>query len=173
MNLFLRIGLKSFLWRKKKIPKTAILYRRVHFSLIFEDEARGNKLMPNHGAFRDSEYEISCDWDKYSTPQKSLNLISKELKKNDNGAIIFKNKDDFFICKLLVEDIENKIPNQNVTHQPNLYYPSEIGKPNNRSHSVVIGIKDKQLDVKRRLQLATLSEWAIFDEDRYYRLKSK
>ena len=111
---------------------------------------------------------MSCDWNKYSTPQKSLELIGRE--RNVKGEL--KNINDFFICSIAVKEILDNDLNQVVRHDPKQNIPEKDGDPNNRAHSLIVGDKDKE-DIERvkvRLWLSKMSKWEIFDEDRYEQL---
>lgn len=148
--------LSSLIYPKKKIDSTAILYKFIHFRNISIDT-----LKPSANNFDDDE--LSCDWNKYSTPEKTRNLLSKQYSK---GTDKFKNPLNFFICKLEVGKLLNTNPTQNFEHDPIFHFPKKIGSPNNRAHSLIIGKKDKGSKeiLKSRGQIAMNAKWVIFDE---------
>jgi hypothetical protein len=118
---------------------------------------------PSAGAFKDWQMEISCDWSKYSTPQYSRELISKEYKHNSKEP---KQMAEFFICSFKSEVVFNI--NQKIRHNPIQFLPIIKGKPNNKAHSLVLidkKSKDKEkIDVKLRALLALQSKWEIFNQ---------
>jgi hypothetical protein len=59
-------------WEKEDIPNSSMLYMRVHWRYLSEDGT------PEVGAFRDHGGSMSTDWDKYSTPQDTLNRTRRE-----------------------------------------------------------------------------------------------
>jgi hypothetical protein len=106
-------------WEKEDIPNSSILYMRVNYHYLSEDGT------PEVAAFRDRGRSMSTDWDKYSTPQETLNRTTKDPRHN---AVIEMN----------VEDVRS-IPNQSVQHCP---------RPENRAHTGVIGDKRKDPEVR-------------------------
>jgi hypothetical protein len=128
------------------------------------DIQSGNSYIPNPSSFMDKE--LSCDWDRYSTPRNSLALIGKEYRSKSK---VFKEPNDFFIASLLVQDILDHTTNQQIKHNPIQNIPELIGTPNNRAHSLIIGEKGdrtEQEHVKTRFWLSKISKWEIFDEAR-------
>jgi hypothetical protein len=116
-------------WEKEDIPNSSMLYMRVHRHNLGDDG------IPIPGAFRDHGGGMSTDWDKYSTPQDTLNR-AREPK---NNAIIEMN----------VGDIRS-IPNQTVQHCP---------CPENRAHTNVIG--NKHTDPEVRIKFGRLYRMVI------------
>jgi len=147
--------LTYLIYPKKPIPEHAVLYKSIHFSLI----TKTPPYKPNASAFKDRE--LSCDWNKYSTPEQSRDLIGKQYKNNTKE---FKNKLLFFICGITVSENLNLDPEQSFQHDPIYHFPEKKGFPNNRAHSLIIGNKDDKEDVKARFKLANGSKWEIFDE---------
>jgi hypothetical protein len=167
-------GSRNTNWRVEPIPANAYLFRRIHFGYVIEDKQSSNNFRPNPSAFKDNE--LSCDWNKYSTPQKSLELIGKEHKPNKkNGKSEFKDFNDFFIVSFHVKQIIDNNYQQEVLHNPLLYNPVQTGSPNNRAHSLVKGEKEgnEAEEVKVRFWLSKLSKWEIFDETRFKMLDAK
>lgn len=138
----------------------------MHFNQI---DKTSLKALPS--AFVDPDYEISCDWNRYSTPTQSLNLIGKEYKK---GKSQFKDPNDFFIVSLLVKKIIVRNIKQNIVHDPKQNIPEVIGSPNNRAHSLIKSEKNIQQGeiVKARLILSEICNWEIFDKEKLIHLKS-
>jgi hypothetical protein len=120
--------------------------------------------MPRPNCFKD--LELSCDWNKYSTPQKSRELIGKEFRGDTRE---FKQPSQFFIARLTVQEVLNLKIEQQINHTPQQYCPKRLGKPNNRAHSDVKG--DKEKDEQRRLKLAGIAKWEIYDKDECLRLR--
>jgi hypothetical protein len=67
--------LTSLIYPNKKITNDAILFKSIHYQQIAPTTKK-----PSSAAFKD--YELSCDWNKYSTPEKSRDLIGRQYKKN-------------------------------------------------------------------------------------------
>lgn len=113
-------------WSVENIPDTSFLYRRVHPKQI----RRGKAV---ESAFGD--YDLSVDWDKYSTPEKTLDRLPQRINRTSWG----------------VARIAAKIPEslkQNVTHRPSL-------QSNNRAHALIKG--KKTLEVSECLsEMSTL-----------------
>jgi hypothetical protein len=114
---------------------------------------------PRASAFKDTE--LSSDWNRFSTALQSWDLIGRQYKKN---TMVFKNKNLFFICAILVSENLNLDPKQSFIHDPLFHFPSKKGFPNNRAHSLIVGNKEDKADVKARFKLAQGSRWEIFSE---------
>lgn len=138
------------LWQKEDIPSTAYLFRYIHKSQLNKSE---KKPIPKA---MDGGYETSCDWDKYSSPEQSRALLASQKKMNKDE---FKNPEDYFIIKLLVQNIIEKIPSQKVEHAP---IQNDPVLPDNRSHSHIVGEKE---DVEVRLKFIDICDWAIAPPD--------
>jgi hypothetical protein len=110
-------------WEKEEIPNSSILYMRVHWRNLSADGT------PEVGAFRDHAGSMSTDWNKYSSPQDTLNRTTREPRHN---AVI----------EMHVEDVR-LIPNQSVEHCP---------LPENRAHTGVIGDKHRDPEVRLKFQ---------------------
>ncbi len=119
-------------WEKEEIPNSSMLYMRVHWRDLGEDDT------PNVGAFRDHGGSMSTDWDKYSTPQETLNRARVPRR----NAVIEMN----------VEDVRS-IPHQIVKHCP---------MPENRAHTGVIGDKrgDPEVRIKFRRICRIILPWS-------------
>ena len=147
--------LTSLIYPKRPIPESAVLFKSIHFRNI----STSKPYRPNASSFKD--YELSCDWDRYSTPEKSRDLISLQYKK---GTTTFKNKKEFFICGIYVRENLHLDPVQSFRHDPLFNFPAIKGMPNNRSHSIIIGNKEDKDAVKARKKLADNSKWEIFND---------
>jgi hypothetical protein len=105
-------------WPVEEIPDHADLYKRIHKNIV-----RDGKIIPF--AFRD--YEMSVDWDKYSTPEETRQKGPQEAAK-------------YGIVAMHAGDARN-IHGQVVVHTPSRL---------NRAHSDVKGEKDEEARVKLR-----------------------
>ena len=152
--------LTSLIYPKKRITNDAILFKYIHYRQIVRDTFK-----PSASGFQDEN--LSCDWNKYSTPEKTRNLISKQYVFNSTK---FKNEKEYFICQLVVKKLFDLDPKQSFEHDPVFNFPEKKGLPNNRAHSLIIGKKDEKDKLKARGQLAMRSEWIIFDEYEFKKL---
>ncbi|XHR95226.1 hypothetical protein ACFJIV_00480 [Mucilaginibacter sp. UC70_90] len=149
--------LTSLIYPKKRISTDAILYKFINYNQIEE-----KTFKPQAGSFKDEN--LSCDWNKYSTPEKTRRLIGKQYK---HGSKEFKNQKEFFICQLKVAGLLDLDPEQSFEHDPIFYFPKKKGVPNNRAHSLIIGKKTEKDQLKARAQLAMRAEWILFDEQEF------
>jgi hypothetical protein len=119
-------------WEKEEIPNSSVLYMRVHWRNLGEDGT------PEVGAFRDHGRSMSTDWDKYSTPEETL----------ERGRVLRHNA----IIEMNVEDVRS-IPNQSVQHCP---------YPENRAHTGIIGDKrrDPEVRIKFRRICRVIISWS-------------
>ncbi len=112
-------------WPVEDIPNSADLYKRVHMNHV-----RDREIIPF--AFRD--YEMSADWDKYSTP----------VETRERGPQVTAN---YGVVAIPAGGARN-VPGQAVIHTPDRW---------NRAHSDVRGEKDEEARVKLR----RLCTWVI------------
>ncbi len=112
-------------WPVEEIPDHANLYKRIH-----KNHIQNGGIIP--GAFRD--YEMSVDWDKYSTPEETRKRGSQQATK-------------YGVVALQARAARN-VPGQDVVHTP---------ASSNRAHSDVRGEKDPEARVKLR----RLCAWII------------
>ncbi len=117
-------------WPIEDIPNSGQLFMRVHEMWI-----QSNDVMP--GVFRNHGDGMSTDWNKYSTPQETLNRASEHGKDPDRYGVIQMNVGQV-----------RAIPKQSVTHTP---------LPSNRSHTDVFGEKDSEA----RLKFSRIYSWVI------------
>ena len=144
------------MWDIEEIPNESIVFTRIHKDFVSNQDG-----LPKKTAFQNTPHiggiDLSCDWDKYCTPQSSREIISKE--KNKKGE--FKNNLDFFIWAfpvLKIRQIDN--PTQAVLHRPIYHDPEIEGLPNNRAHSGIFGEKPVN-DAKFRTKILRAGQWAI------------
>ena len=144
---------------KKRIGTNAILFKYIKYSQIDR-----RTLKPSASNFGDEN--LSCDWDRYSTAEETRVRIGKQFIHGSTSQ--FKNENEYFVCRLKVEKLLNLDPKQLFIHDPIFNLPEKKGIPNNQSHSLIVGKKEKdKAQLKARGQLAILSEWAIFDENEF------
>lgn len=158
----INLRLTYLIYPKKQISTDAILYRGVKYNQISE-----STLRPHAANFKDME--LSCDWNKYSTPAQSRKLLSRQYM---HGTKKFKNEKHYFICGIYVGDNLNLDPIQTFQHDPLYNFPEKKGFPNNRSHSLIIGNKSEKEALKARARLASRCKWEIFDENEFKDLVS-
>lgn len=142
------------MWEKENIDDDSLVYCRVHKDFI---SSKDN--LPKSSAFTNTPKDgdnLSCDWNKYSNPENSKQLIGKQIKRDGT----FKDPNMFFIWGMKVGKLRFEvIPNQIVEHDPIFNDPELIGTPNNRSHSIIIG--DKPInDAEFRVSLLKIGDWA-------------
>jgi hypothetical protein len=149
--------LTSLIYPKKIIPNNAVLFRNIKYNQISE-----STLRPLAANFKDKE--LSCDWNKYSTPILTRSLLSKQYI---FGTKLFKDASHYFVSGINVKDNLDLNPAQNFQHNPLYNFPEKKGSPNNRSHSLIIGNKDEKDALKARAQLTKRCQWEIFDEHEF------
>ena len=149
------------MWSVEPIPDNSWVYVRV-----FKFHCKRGQLQKS--AFENTPRDgdnLSCDWDRYSTPESSRALIGRQ--KNREG--LYKNPLDFFIWKFSVQKLrEFELHQQTVKHEPIYNDPEQDGIPNNQAHSAIYGQKrdeNKDNDAKFRVRLARAGEWAIPPSD--------
>jgi len=143
-------------WDKEIIRSSAALFCYVHKSAVNKKDK-----IPYERAFRNTPFEegtnLSSDWDKYSTAEATRLLLARQPK---NGGE-FKNPEDYYVVKLNVGEILEKIPTQQIEHDPIQNQPP---LPDNRAHSIIIGEKNE----KARLTFVDICEWAIAPPGEFY-----
>lgn len=141
---------------ESSIPDEALFFRTVHFSKV-------NKKNSLSSSFFEDQ-EMSCDWDNYTTPDKTLSLLAKQFKK---GTKTPKNPNEFFLISLKISVLKTHLENISddaIRHDPLQYFPSIAGVPNNRAHSLIIANLDDKIKVKNRAVMSENFEWVMFDE---------
>ena len=127
------------------------------FTRIFKDHISRQDSLPKAEAFRNTPFnsnskDLSSDWDKYA----SAEYCRESVKRQKNKKGIVKDPNDYFIWKMNVGDIRNKvIPSQKVLHTP---------RPHNRAHSSIIGNKfgdEKVNNAELRSILVEIGLWVI------------
>ena len=95
-------------WKNEPfIPDSDLLYRNVHFSQVSL-----NKLVPSAASLDD--FDLSCDWNNFSTPESSLALLSKQYK--NESLKTFKDINDYFIYHLKVGQVRINFPELEIKH---------------------------------------------------------
>ena len=143
----------STIWENETIPDTDKVYCFIH-SIANVNSKTGK---PRAAAFYNTPKQgdnLSCDWEKYSTPQETKARIGQQLKV---GTTEFKNPNLFGIVEFIISILRNEEYNQQVNHDPIFNSPEIIGIPNNRSHSIIIGEKDEEI----RLKMVEIANWII------------
>lgn len=148
-------------WQIENIPDSDRLYFRIHKQNVFDSKDFINIIRPR--AFYNtpaSGGNMSTDWNKYATPQQTLDHVSKQYK---TGKTEFKNKDDFGVVSFSVDKIKEIDINHFVLHDPIENIPEIIGNPNNRAHAIVDGkiSGDKEDSLEVRALFAEIANWEI------------
>lgn len=148
-------------WQIENIPDSDRLYFRIHKQNVFDSKDFINIIRPR--AFCNtpaSGGNVSTDWNKYATPQQTLDHVSKQYK---TGKTEFKNKDDFGVISFLVDKTKEIDKNHLVLHDPIENLPEIIGDPNNRAHAIVDGkiSGDKEDSLEVRALFAEIANWEI------------
>ena len=125
-------------WPVEKIPDADVLYYRVHKRRYLEtshalpEDAPQDELPPN--LFKFIKGDLSVDWSKYTTPQKSKDRANVP---DDNGIVEF-------------EAGAVRAQGHTVVHTP-VHTPPE---QRNRAHSSVCGDEPKV-----RITLSRIAQW--------------
>ena len=148
-------------WQIESIPDLDTLYFRIHKQNVFDNKDLKNIIRPR--AFCNtpsSGSNMSTDWDKYATPQWTLDHVSKQFK---TGKTEFKNKEDFGVVSFSVSKIHEIDENHRVLHDPIQNIPEIIGDPNNRAHALVDGkiSGDKEDSLEVRALFVENAKWEI------------
>ena len=148
-------------WQIENIPNSDRLYFRIHKQNVFDNKDYTNIIRPR--AFCNTPANgnnMSTDWDKYTTPQQTLDHVSKQYK---TGKTEFKNKDDFGVVSFSVDKIKEIDKNHTVLHDPIENIPEIIGDPSNRAHAIVDGkiSGDKEDSLEVRALFAEIANWEI------------
>jgi hypothetical protein len=119
-------------WREEEIPNESLLYMRAHQVYKKTD----GTLKP--GVFKDQGDSMSTDWDRYSTPQETL----------DRARVPAQNA----VISLNVGEVRAIDP-LSVKHD----LRDVDGQPVHRAHTSVFGEKTPEV----RLKLRRIHGWAI------------
>lgn len=90
------------MWAVEEIPNEDEVYIRVALSFISKDN------MPRASAFSNTPKNgtnLSCDWNKYSSPQASRELVGKQKKANGE----YKDPSQFYFWGLNVGRLQNPV----------------------------------------------------------------
>jgi hypothetical protein len=116
-------------WPLEAIPDSARLFFRIHRNWL----ARDGEIMPGFFKNTPADSGMSCDWEKYSTPEESR---SRAKDPSVNGVLA-----------MIAGEIR-LVPDQRLAHDP---------LPTNRAHSQVFGDKDPEV----RLKLKRIASWVL------------
>lgn len=152
------------IWQIENIPNSDKLYFRIHDSNIFDSKDLKNIIRPR--AFYNTPAtgnNMSTDWEKYSTPELTLDFVSKQYK---TGTTLFKDKTKFSVVSFSVNQVKSIDNNHSVKHDPVQYKLEILGNPNNRAHSIVDGkiSDDKEDAVEVRARFIEMAKWEILQK---------
>ena len=140
-------------WENEPIPNTDKVYCFIH-SIANVNPTTGK---PRAAAFHNTPKQgdnLSCDWEKYSTPHETKTRIGQQFK---NGTTEFKNSNLFGVVEFVTGILKTEEYNQQIQHDPIFNNPEIVGTPNNRAHSIIIGEKDEEI----RLKMVEIAHWVI------------
>jgi len=123
-------------WQEEFIPDEHEVYVRVHPDLVLPDGT------PNIAPiFTNKGNGMSCDWCKYSNPEKTRERGTGDLEAGQ----------EYCVLTLSVDAVRkigsDEIPQQSVVHDPRWIAPGH--RDNNRAHSLVTGAKSKRDNLTR------------------------
>lgn len=150
------------IWQiEENIPDSDKLYFRIHNDCIFDTKDLKNIIRSR--AFYNTPAtgnNMSTDWEKYSTPQQTLDFVSKQFK---TGTATFKDKTKFSVVSFLVFQVKNIDTHHHLLHDPVQRIPEILGNPNNRAHCLVDGkiSDDKEDAVEIRAKFIEIAQWEI------------
>jgi len=130
-------------WEQEEVPDNALLFMRVHRSLVDEFGQVMPRAFVNHSDPNDpsSQPGMSTDWEKYSSAEECRQKANQSGKQPANYAVV----------QMRVGEVRG-IPEQSVVHSP-INEPPII----NRAHTDVFGEKDEEV----RLSLFQISAVAL------------
>jgi len=135
-------------WPLEEITIDCELYRHVHYS--HRPKYQGKRRHPNESHFilKDGEDGLSFNWNKYAKEKRGLIVIG--LKIGNNGSFI--PISDYSYFKFPVSFLYSIVGVYEIVHNPIFNGdPSEVGSPNNKSHSLVVFDRD---DLSVRVNLS-------------------
>lgn len=143
------------MWEVESIDNESSLFIRVAYSNISPKDhlprAAAFLNTPKHGD------NLSSDWSKYCTAKISWDSIGRQRKTSDGS---FKDPGIFCIWEMNVGKIRTEVlPKQLVEHDPVYNDPEDHYVPNNRAHSIIVG--DKQNNAEVRVCFLKVGQWAI------------
>lgn len=146
-------------YQSEQIPNDATLFLRVHKNQPIENMAgkvHPRVFMPPHYDEDNSKlYNLSADWDKYSTAQKTKDYV-KNLLKNDKKTL--RNPEDYYIISVSVEYVRSI--GFKVEHVP-CHDINSINNSYNRAHCEIHEIEGVLFTGKNRELLAEKSKRVI------------
>ncbi len=141
------------LWEKELIPDSDKIYCFIHCQANVNPKTGKPRAAAFHNTPKHGD-NLSCDWEKYSTPEETRFRIGQQFK---SGSTEFKNPNLYAVATFQVNILRTDEYAQEIEHDP-IYNTQEIiGIPNNRAHSIIIGKKDEET----RLKMVEICEWAI------------
>ena len=131
-------------WKVETIPDNHFVYRRIPDKLFKEGH-----ISPS--AFNNQGDGMSVDWQKYSTPEKTRNIVSNQKK----------DPLEFGVAKIKAVKIR-EIEEQTLNHAPS---------KRNRAHSTVFGAKN--VKIRRRFQQCAIMVIKPFEPNILQKSKMK
>ena len=138
-------------WEIEPIPDTSQVFRLIPAHMV----KKGSRI-PSESMFVPDADGLSVDWDKYSTPEESLVRTGLTFRFQSEE---FKDPARFLVFELHVGEVRKIESIVAVNHTP-VFYENlpPVGRPNNRSHSSIIGS-----DEEVRLKLRDMAVEAVVD----------
>ncbi len=129
-------------WEPESIPDASQVFRLIPAHMV----KKGSRI-PSESMFVPDADGLSVDWDKYSTPEESLVRTGLTFRFQSEE---FKDPARFLVFQLHVEQVRKLEGILAVNHTPVFHgNPPPAGRPNNRSHSSIIG-SDEEVRLKLR-----------------------
>ncbi|TVR36894.1 MAG: hypothetical protein EA392_14315 [Cryomorphaceae bacterium] len=148
------------MFEKEEIPDADDLYFFIHHQNVTH-KTQDQKPQPKEAALGNTPEKgpnKSCDWSAYSTPKETLSRLGKQYK---TGTTNFKDPKHYFVYSHKVEEWRNihqlDCPKQEVEYDPIFSDPENLGEPNNKAHTIIIGTKSEKL----RTIMARKARWPI------------
>ena len=145
------------IWEKEPIPDADNIYCFIHSQANVNPKTGKPRAVAFHNTPKQGN-NLSCDWEKYSTPLDTKMRVGQQFK---TGSTEFKNPHLFAVAAFKVSVLRTDEYAQAVEHDPIFHDPEIIGTPNNQAHSIIIGEKDEET----RLKMVDIAEWVILPMD--------
>lgn len=131
------------------------LFRRVSASEMTDGELDPARVFCNSRNAVTGELGMSTDWDRYTTPNASLELGRRLRPDLEFGLISFD-----------VTALSNIQPVQATRHDPVCEVPEDPTNPNNRAHTLVLGGKSRAEigrteSLRVRNHFMAISSWEV------------
>jgi hypothetical protein len=148
MDEIVEITSDAFLWPSESITEQCILYRHAHFSKLSKNPEKRRFPNESHFTLREGEDGLSFNWGKYADEQRGF-IVLGLTHRHDGDFMKIGDYTFFKYPKKVLKEIPGI---QEIIHHPTFNgNPSDVGKPNNKSHSLVIYDKD---DLSVRMDLS-------------------